>query len=84
MTAGILGGEVESDVEVEKGENLGVGEKACRIDVRKRFSDTGNILTTSSWTTCCICRPCVPHIREQGFLRSMLLRLWLCPELQAY
>ena len=41
LTAAILRGEAEIDEELEKGENFGVGEKAFRIDVRKKVLGYG-------------------------------------------
>ena len=41
LTAAILRGEAEIDEELEKGGNFGVGEKAFRIDVRKKVLGYG-------------------------------------------
>ena len=41
LTAAILRGEAEIDENLEKGENFGVGEKAFRIDVRKKVLGYG-------------------------------------------
>ena len=43
LAAAILRGEAQIEDDLEKGEEYGVGSRAFRLDVRRRFWDTGNI-----------------------------------------
>lgn len=49
LTAAILRGDAEIDYDLERGEQYGVGQRAFRVDVRKKVLDTANIQTILLW-----------------------------------
>lgn len=49
LTAAILRGDAEIDYDLERGEQYGVGQRAFRVDVRKKVLGTANIQTILLW-----------------------------------